>query len=48
MQVDLPIGPEIVLLDIAFTPADPNHGALTCAATYTNAAASVDTAQRTS
>ena len=28
VQVDLPVGPEIVLLDIAFTPADPNHGRL--------------------
>ena len=26
-QVDLPVGPEIVLLDIGFTPADPKHGA---------------------
>lgn len=26
MQVDLPIDPTIVLLDIGFTGTDPNHG----------------------
>ena len=30
LQVDLPIEPTIVLLDIGFTGTDPNHGAPLC------------------